>query len=142
MGASYEEGPEAAATAHRTRVVSSGKQTGLLSPKIKGRASEFLKTGTSKPTRPSLRDAINAMCKSCLYDPGIGNGAWREQVQGCSSGNCPLHLVRPLPIKARKSGKDASEGLLAPVAANDGCDALSASIVGHNDVTSKTGRAA
>ena len=93
-------------------------------------------------SRLSLRAAINAMCKNCLYDPGNGNGAWREQVQRCSSSNCPLHPVRPLPVKARKSGKDAQDGRLAPVAANDGFDALSAAIVGPNEVTPKVRRAA
>ena len=93
-------------------------------------------------SRLSLRAAINAMCKNCLYDPGNGNGAWRVQVQGCSSSNCPLHSVSPLPVKATKSGKDACSGPLAPVAANDGLDAPSASIAGHNDVTPNVGRAA
>lgn len=93
-------------------------------------------------SRLSLRAAIDAMCRSCLYDPGNGNGGWREQVEGCSSSNCPLHPVRPLPVKATKSDKDARNGSLAPVAANDGLDALSATIVGLNDVTSNVGRAA
>ena len=93
-------------------------------------------------SRLSLRAAIDAMCKSCLYDPGNGNGGWREQVQGCSSSNCPLHPVRPLPVKVTKSGKDARNGPLPPVAANDGLDTLSATIVGPNDVTSNVGRAA
>ena len=47
-------------------------------------------------SRPSLRAAIDAKCKSCIYDPGSGNGSWREQVQACSSANCPLHPLRPL----------------------------------------------
>lgn len=93
-------------------------------------------------SRLPLRAAIDAMCKSCLYDPGNGNGGWREQVEGCSSSNCPLHPVRPLPVKATKSGKDPRNGPLPPVAANDGLDALSATIVGPNDVTSNIGRAA
>ena len=46
--------------------------------------------------RPSMRAAINAMCKSCIYDPGDGNGSWRQQVQACSSANCPLHPLRPI----------------------------------------------
>ena len=92
--------------------------------------------------RPSLRAAINAMCKSCLYDPGNGNGAWREQVQGCSSSNCSLHPVRPLPVKARKSGKDSHARELAPVAANDCSDAPPAAIKGHHDVIPNLGRAA
>jgi hypothetical protein len=53
-------------------------------------------------SRPSLRAAIDAMCKSCIHDPGSGNGAWRAQVRGCSSSSCPLHSVRPLPLKASK----------------------------------------
>lgn len=44
---------------------------------------------------PSLRAAIDAKCKSCIYDPASGNGGWREQVSACSSSNCPLHPVRP-----------------------------------------------
>jgi hypothetical protein len=93
-------------------------------------------------SRASLRSAINAMCKSCLYDPGNGNGAWREQVQGCSSSNCPLHPVRPLPVRATKSATAAHGGKLAPVAAHAGLDALPAPIVGRNEITSKLGRAA
>jgi hypothetical protein len=93
-------------------------------------------------SRLSLRAAINAMCRSCLYDPGNGNGGWREQVEVCSSSNCPLHPVRPMPVRARKSDKDARNGPLAPVAANDGMDALSATIVGPNDVTPSVRRAA
>ena len=46
--------------------------------------------------RPSLRAAIDAKCKSCIYDPGA-RGNWREQVSGCSSANCPLHALRPIP---------------------------------------------
>lgn len=93
-------------------------------------------------SRPSLRAAINAMCKSCLYDPSNGNGAWREQVQGCSSSNCALHSVRPLPVKAKKPRKDARPVQLEPVAANEGADALPALIVGHNGVMLNVRRAA
>ena len=93
-------------------------------------------------SRPSLRDAINAMCKGCLYDPGNGNGAWREQVQGCSSSNCSLHAVRPLPVKATKRAEVALMELLAPGTANEGADALNTARVGHNDVMPNVGRAA
>lgn len=93
-------------------------------------------------SRLSLRAAINAMCRSCLYDPGNGNGGWREQVQSCSSSNCALHPVRPMPVRAGKSDEDAQDGPSAPEAANDGFDALSALIVGHNDLTPSVGRAA
>ena len=93
-------------------------------------------------SRPSLRAAINAMCKNCLYDPSNGNGAWREQVQGCSSSNCALHPVRPSPVKARKRGEDARTVQLRPVAAKEGVHVLPAAIVGHNDVIPNLGRAA
>ena len=43
----------------------------------------------------SLRDAINAKGKDCIYDPLSGLGAWREQVAGCTATDCPLYPVRP-----------------------------------------------
>jgi len=45
----------------------------------------------------SLRRAIDAKCKDCLYDPLSGGGKWREQVAQCSSVNCPLWPIRPAP---------------------------------------------
>ena len=53
----------------------------------------------------SLRSAIDAMCRHCIYDPGGGGGGWREQVSACASTNCPLHPVRPQ--IAHKSGRGA-----------------------------------
>jgi hypothetical protein len=50
--------------------------------------------------RPSLRAGIDAMCRNCIYDPGA-RGNWREQVQACSSGNCPLHPLRPISSASR-----------------------------------------
>ena len=46
-------------------------------------------------SRPSLRPAIEAMCKRCIHDPGA-KGSWREQVAACSSADCPLHPLRPV----------------------------------------------
>lgn len=54
-------------------------------------------------TRPSLRDAIDAKCKSCIYDPG-SRGKWREQVAACVSANCSLFDVRPVPRDCVKGG--------------------------------------
>jgi hypothetical protein len=53
----------------------------------------------SKTRRPaiSLRAAVNAKCKDCIYDPKCGGGTWREQVAQCSELNCPLWPVRPQP---------------------------------------------
>jgi hypothetical protein len=48
----------------------------------------------------SLRAAIDAKCRDCIYDPG-GGGTWRAQVEACSSADCPLHPLRP--VSARKT---------------------------------------
>lgn len=44
----------------------------------------------------SLRSAINAKCKECIYDPLAGGGSWKKQVTACTSPNCPLFEVRPM----------------------------------------------
>lgn len=54
--------------------------------------------------RTSLRTAINAKCRECIYDPAI-RGAWREQVADCCSANCPLHPVRPVPRECMAAGQ-------------------------------------
>jgi hypothetical protein len=43
----------------------------------------------------SLRRAVNAKCKECIYDPYRG-GNWRQQVQACTSPHCPLFPARPV----------------------------------------------
>jgi len=57
----------------------------------------------------SRQQAIDAMCKECIYDPANGNGTWRKQVQECSSVGCPLYPYRPVP-KVSKGG-EMPEGL-------------------------------
>lgn len=52
------------------------------------------------PAKRSMRAAIDAMCKQCIYDPHCGSGTWRQQVEACTSTNCPLFDYRP---KARVS---------------------------------------
>ena len=51
----------------------------------------------------SLRKAINAKCKECIYDK-LGEGTWRQQVEKCSSPSCPLYPVRPKskPVKVKE----------------------------------------
>jgi hypothetical protein len=51
----------------------------------------------------SLRQAINDKCKECIYDPNAG-GQWREQVEECTSGSCPLFPVRPTSFKSKDKG--------------------------------------
>lgn len=50
----------------------------------------------------SLRKLINAKCKECIYDP-CAQGSWRQQVKECTSYDCPLYPVRPLPIAKKSS---------------------------------------
>ena len=46
----------------------------------------------------SLRKAIDAHCKGCIYDPKSGGGTWREQVAQCSVISCALWRVRAAPV--------------------------------------------
>ena len=57
-------------------------------------------------TRPSMRKAINAMCKGCIFDP-VAGGQWRQQVEACTSPECPLFELRPR-SKARDSQKPST----------------------------------
>lgn len=58
-----------------------------------------------------MRAAINAMCKDCIYDPTNG-GKWREQVEACTSPECPLYNVRPREKtrKSTRSHRDTNDG--------------------------------
>jgi hypothetical protein len=44
----------------------------------------------------SLRAAVDAKCKDCIYD-SCAPGTWREQIAQCSAIRCPLWPVRPAP---------------------------------------------
>jgi len=44
---------------------------------------------------------IHAFCCHCIYDP-YQEGTWRKQVEKCTSLDCPLYPVRPLPSTYRK----------------------------------------
>jgi hypothetical protein len=45
----------------------------------------------------SMRAAINAKCRDCIYDT-CAPGNWRQQVQKCAVTSCPLHAYRPKSI--------------------------------------------
>ena len=60
----------------------------------------------------SLRAAINAMCKFCIYDPIGGRGTWRQQVEACTAPSCPLYAGRPK--SAAEGSTDENEADLAP----------------------------
>ena len=53
------------------------------------------KMAKTAPQRPSLRKAVTAFCRWCIYDPGA-DGNWRQQVHACTATDCPLYQVRPL----------------------------------------------
>lgn len=55
------------------------------------------------PSRVTPRQAINAKCRECIYDPSQ-RGTWREQVAACCSANCPLHSIRPVPRDCMSDG--------------------------------------
>ena len=60
----------------------------------------------------SLRKAVNAKCRECLYDPLSGLGNWRQQVSACTSSECPLFPVRP---KSRPHTERVSRGTVKAV---------------------------
>lgn len=55
-------------------------------------------------SRLPLRSCIDAKCKECIYD-ALAPGTWREQVAACTSGNCPLFDVRPVPRDCMSGGR-------------------------------------
>lgn len=44
----------------------------------------------------SLREAVNAKCRDCIYDE-LEPGRWRQQVAACTMVHCPLYALRPKP---------------------------------------------
>lgn len=72
--------------------------------------------------RVSLRAAVNAKCRDCIYDPQSGLGNWRQQVTACTCARCPLFSVRPI-SGARTPSKppnNSSGGFKAPEQGKDG----------------------
>ncbi|RDS76404.1 hypothetical protein DL238_01455 [Alteriqipengyuania lutimaris] len=57
-------------------------------------------TATASSNRGSLRAAIDAKCKDCVYDKQEPGG-WRQQVAACPcEHSCPLWSVRTQPRAA------------------------------------------
>ena len=59
----------------------------------------------------SYKTAVVAKCKECIYDPISGAGTWRQQVEACTSHNCPLFDYRPKSksTDSSKKGYSASD---------------------------------
>ena len=52
----------------------------------------------------SLRKAINAKCRECIYDPDAhGMGSALNQITNCEITTCPLWAVRPTNLKNRRA---------------------------------------
>jgi hypothetical protein len=62
----------------------------------------------TNPSKPAWRAAVNAMCKSCIYDPAEG-GTWRQQAALCTVSECPIWAVRPV-SRGHKALTDADLG--------------------------------
>lgn len=50
---------------------------------------------TREVNKKGFRGKINAKCIECVYDPYSTNGTWRQQVELCTSSQCPLYPIRP-----------------------------------------------
>jgi len=150
MSAPKENGPGAAATAHRAGIVACGKPTCPYNADPEDRQSRSVaenmvspdNTGGKQALRRSLREAVNAKCKSCIYDPFGGCGTWREQVQACPSANCPLHPVRPMSVKAQNTGLHALGTAPSVPGASMVPDALLSAGLGLNRQTATDRKAA
>jgi hypothetical protein len=70
-------------------------------------------------TRPSMRRAVNAMCKDCIFDP-VGGGNWRQQVEACTSPSCALFELRPVsrPQDTREGSTRCARGQDAEIPSN------------------------
>lgn len=142
-----EKGPGAAATTHRAENVASRKPTGLDNANPRQQQTLIASvvpdnTGRKQALRLSLRDAVNAKCKSCIYDPLGGCGTWREQVQACPSANCPLHAVRPVTVKAQNKALAGVRAAPETSGASTVSDALLVDRLAPNGPISEQRRAA
>lgn len=83
-----------------------------------------------KPRR-SLRAAIDAKCKDCIYDPLSGMGTWRQQTEGCPAEACSLWPYRP--VSASPQERTTRLGVQQPGKGNVSCDPGKAPKTGKED---------
>ena len=53
-------------------------------------------------SKKGWRGRVNAKCIECIYDEKSGSGTWRQQVEACTSTDCPLYPLRPITIQRGK----------------------------------------
>jgi len=57
-------------------------------------------------TKPlTLRKAVDAHCKQCIYDGTTEGGSWRKQVANCTSPGCYLFPHRPVDGHTKEANK-------------------------------------
>ena len=59
----------------------------------------------------TLKQAVKANCKDCIYDPGAG-GNFLEQIEACTITSCHLHEHRPITSATKQKLKEATLALL------------------------------
>ena len=64
--------------------------------KCGGRDSMREKVVERELKKPGYKSKIRAFCCHCIYDP-YSEGTWLKQVEFCTSRECPLFPVRPIP---------------------------------------------
>ena len=69
--------------------------------KLNGRDALRAKIVERELKRPGYKAKIRAFCCHCIYDP-YQEGTWLKQVGSCTSLDCPLYSVRPLPHSERR----------------------------------------
>ena len=70
---------------------------------LQSRLAGFRTNGTGPTVKPSrsLRSAVDAHCRRCIYDP-FAEGTWRKQVADCTGPDCPLFEFRARPLRSRQ----------------------------------------
>lgn len=56
----------------------------------------------------SMRAAINAKCRDCIYDP-LAGGTWRAQTEACVDETCGLWPYRPRRTKRAEDSAELAE---------------------------------
>ena len=59
------------------------------------------------------QQAIDANCKDCNYDD-LDVGTWRDQIERCSSPQCPFYEYRPLTTATKKRLQEERVASMTP----------------------------
>ncbi len=72
----------------------------LIQLQDKGQTRDSLREKIVKreSSKPGYKGKVRAFCCHCIFDP-YQSGTWLQQVEECTSLDCPLYSVRPTPGK-------------------------------------------